>query len=162
MGRPTPRELRGQLRQELLRCFDQARYFADEYHWAANAAGDKTVGDEAKVRSHAADPTGSVALDGYLERSDHDREVRGKAAIKKQMDRSHREVILALSKLSNVFDGEARKLEKAMSHLKPGPSVKNPRFEKAIVGDTTLGKLEMADTIAARERRLARGENYGG
>ena len=149
------------MKTELLSVFEEARHLADEYHWAFNAAHAQTVGDEAKVRSHAADPTGSVALDGYLERSERDREQRGKAALRRQMDKSHREAILAISKLSNVLDGEARKLEKAMSHLKPGPSVKNPRFENPVVGDSTLGKEEMTATLEAQERRWSRGERFG-
>jgi hypothetical protein len=150
------------LKDELLACFEEARHLADEYHWAYNAAHAQTVGDSAKVRAHAADPTGSVALDGYLEQSERDREQRGKAALRRQMHKSHREAILAITKLSNVLDGEARKLEKSMSYLKPGPSARNPRFEKPIVGDTTLGKAEMAATIEAQGRRRERGEHFGG
>jgi spore germination protein GerM len=160
--RPGPREFRGRLRQQLLVCFEEARHLADEYHWAYNAAHAQSVGDEAKVRSHAADPTGSVALDGHIESSERDRVVRGKAALRRQMDRSNREVQIAMTKLSNVLDGEARKLEKAIEYLKPGPSVKNPRFEKVIVGDSTLGKAEMEATLEARDRRHARGERFGG
>lgn len=160
--RPEPREFRRHLKEEILGLFTEARYLGDEYEWAYRAAHAKTVGDEAKVRSHAADPTGSVALDGYLERTNGDHDVRGKAALKKQMERSNREVMLAIAKVANILDGEARKLEKAMEHLKPGPSVRNPRFEKAIVGDTTLGKAEMVATIEAQERRHARGERFGG
>jgi hypothetical protein len=156
---PSPREFRRRLKDELLSCFEEARHLANEYHWAFNAAYAQTVSDEAKVRSQRADPTGSVALDGY---PDRDRYQRGKAALRRQMDKSQREAILAITKLSNVLDGEARKLEKAMAHLKPGPSSRNPRFENPIVGDTTLGKSEMLATLEAAERRRERGEHFGG
>ena len=160
--RPDVRELRRQLKAGILQVAADANYFADQYEWAYPASITRTVGDEAKVRSHAADPTGSVALDGYLERTNGDRDLRGKAALRKQMERSNREVSLAIAKLASVLDSEARKLEKAMEHLKPGPSARNPRFEKAIVGDTTLGKAEMVATVEAQERRTARGERFGG
>jgi hypothetical protein len=154
-----PREFRGRLRQELLRCFEEARHLADEFHWAHNAAHAQTVGDEAKVRSHAADPTGSVALDGY---PDRDQYQRGKAALRRQMEKSQREALLAVTKLSNTLDGEARKLEKAMAYLKPGASTRNPVFELPVRGDRTLLETEMIATLEAKERRVARGENFGG
>jgi len=147
------------MKAALLGCFEEARHLGDEYHWAFNAAYAQSVGDEAKVRAHAADPTGSTALDGF---PDRDRQQRGKAALRRQMEKSHREAVLAIAKLSNVLDGEARKLERSMAYLKSGPSNRNPRFEKPVVGDTTLGKDEMLATIEAQERRRDRGEAFGG
>ena len=160
--RQRSKALRQDMKAGTLSIIEAAQYLASEYAWAENAAHSQSVGDEAKVRSHAADPTGSVALDGYLERSDRDREQRGKAALRRQMDRSRKEALLAIAKCAGIIDGEARKLEKAMAHLKPGPSTKNPKFEKPIVGDTTLGRVEMIQTLEAQARRIERGENYGG
>jgi hypothetical protein len=157
-----PREFRRRLKDELLQAFEQARHLADEYEWSFNAAHAPTVGDEAKVRSHASDPTGSVALNGYVESSERDRELKGKAALRRQMEKSQRHVLQEIIKLANTLDGESRKLERAMSHLKPGPSMRNPRFEQVIRGDTTLGKVEMMATLEARDRRAQRGEAYGG
>lgn len=145
--------------------FERARWLADQDQWADGAAYAETKGDSAKVRTIAARPTEAIALHGYLEdeeASDHDRQLRGKAALRRQREKSQRLALDAIVKLSNVMDGEAKKLERAMGHLRSGPSARNPRFEPAIRGDTTLGKAEMMATLEAQGRRRERGESYGG
>lgn len=156
------RALRKRIKADMLSVWEQAIYYARQDQWAENTEHSATVGDQAKVRTVAARPTEAIALHGYLEESDRDRELRGKAALRRQRDKSQKAVLDAIVKLSNVMDGEAKKLEKAMGHLRPGPSVKNPRFELPTRGDTTLGKAEMAATLEAQGRRMERGEAFGG
>jgi len=170
MSTLTPRAFRKRLKDELLAAFEQARHLADEYEWSWNATHSPTVGDTAHTRSYASDPTGAVALNGYgqpvesheTDESQRDRILRGKAALRRQVDKSSRHALLEIGRLSNTLDGESKKLEKAMSHIKPGASVRNPRFELPIRGDTTLGKAEMMATLEARDRRHERGERFGG
>lgn len=162
MRQMSNRDFRRRMKEELLTMFERARWLADQDQWADGAAYAETKGDSAKVRTIAARPTEAIALHGYLEDSEKDRELRGKAALRRQREKSQRLALDAIVKLSNVMDGEAKKLERAMGHLRPGPSARNPRFEPAIRGDTTLGKAEMMATLEAQGRRRERGEAFGG
>jgi len=166
----TPRAFRKRLKDELLATFEQARHLADEYEWSWNATHSPTVGDTAHTRSYASDPTGAVALNGYgqpveaheTDESQRDRILRGKAALRRQVDKSSRHALLEIGRLSNTLDGESKKLERAMGHIKPGASVRNPRFEAPIRGDMKLPPHVIRDLEAAQGRRHVRGEGYGG
>lgn len=163
MKRTSPREFRREVRRSFLAAIASADRACEEYRHAHDACYTQIVGDEAKVRSGGSRPTETIALNGYPPGHEDgsgrpDREARGNAALRRQVERSHAAILAEIMRLENRLEGEARKLEKALGHLKPGPSSRNPRFELPIRGDTTLGAQEMADTLEAAARRRARGE----
>jgi len=167
----SSRQFRKELKAALLReVFENAVHLAGEVDAALDAAHSRVVSDGVATRSYASSPTENVALNGYgppvdqheSDPSRRDRVVRGQAALRRQIEKSQRLSLDALVRCGAILDSESRRIEKAMGHLKPGASVRNPRFEVPVRGDTTLGKAEMMATLEAQERRRARGEMHGG
>jgi hypothetical protein len=168
--RLSPRELRKAMNRGFKEALDQYAYFLEQYEWAYRLEYGPTSGDDVKVRSHGTSPTESVALHGYgpaREKHEHDpsqgdRIVRGQAALRRHVDKAFEQATKALVELQNALDGESKKLEKAMGHLKPGPSARNPRFEVSVKGDMKLPRDVLRDLEAAQTRREERGEAFGG
>lgn len=114
-----------------------ARRVSREFEWLSGAAHDRTVGDDVRVRSHAADPTGGLIA------SDHKQKARD------ALTEAHELMLDALSRLKQA---ENRML-KMLDHFDP-PDVKfdQLRFPRS----ATIADLD--DARKAQARREGRDE----
>jgi hypothetical protein len=149
----SPREFRNKIEDAMRAEIIKVARFVDtlclEQEVAYVAFHDKVTGDQAKVRSTSpADPTSSVV-------ETHDR-------ARRELEKAVGFAFVSFARHQNELDARTRNLEIAMARLKPGPSARNPRFEVPVRGDAKLPKPEREELAEAQERRIERGEAFGG
>ncbi len=133
---PKPDEFERDLRRALTAGYHFLT--GGEYRHAYYASLSGTVGETAKVRSVAADPTGNIAA--------------GKEKMRKGLHELVEESATAMDVLLGL-DGRARRILRYAERPEGiEPDRRHPR---------TVSREQLAESVAAQRQRMARGDGYG-
>lgn len=139
----------------------EARKTAEDYSWTENTRHDlRMVTDSAKVRTHASDPTGAQALAGRPGGRETDDEIPDRPSHQDLMKR------LLLKARRKITAGTSR-FREARDLLEEALDLVDPHRRRKDEGTRTtpypqlVKDEELAAYAGAKERRTARGEDWG-
>lgn len=140
----TPAQFQASSRQTLARITRALVRLQGSYLMAHNAALEKIVGDSAgKISTgERADPTATIVGDPRAQR------LVGQAALRRTLENAPQK----LAELENAANAIERSILKAMDRLDPRETFEPIRYP------ITVSQEQIAESLAAQERREGRGE----